>query len=158
MQVYHHLSTTPYTTFTDQNSDSFRHNHQRHCLLTLVHSECKRAAGDRTLSSLCAAEHRSGISGWSGCLFSCSGRGRPLKWPCLFMLFTIDRGVFSELHSKLLPVHYLLIKNDSCVKIKTSGVHIMNAVFLHCKKGKLWYSQSFWWMTGCVFMQNGFGI
>ena len=59
-------------TFKDQSSNSFTHKHQSVvCLLTLVHSECKGAAGDRTLSSLCAAEHRSGTSRWSSCLFSC---------------------------------------------------------------------------------------
>ena len=32
----------------------------------------------------------------------------------------------------------------------------MQNFLLHYKLGKLWYSHSFWWMTGCFFMHNRF--
>ena len=70
----------PIHNFQRSKFKQFHTQPSRPCLLTLLHSECKDAAGDKTFSSLCAAEHRS----------ETSGRGRPLRSPCWFMLFTFD--------------------------------------------------------------------
>ena len=70
----------PIHSFQRPKFKQFHTQPSRPCFLTLLHSECKDAAGDKTFSSLCAAEHRS----------ETSGRGRPLRSPCWFMLFTFD--------------------------------------------------------------------
>lgn len=44
------------------------------------------------------------------------------------------------------------------VVVKTSRVHVLNAVFLHCEERKLRYLQHLCRRLGCFFMQNGFGV
>ena len=94
----------PIHNFQRSKFKLFQAQPSRPCLLTLVHSECKRAADDWTLSSLCAALQKSGTRGWSGCLFSGSGCGCPLRLPCWFMLLTFEY-YWKRLHSKLLYAH-----------------------------------------------------